>query len=118
MHQLLDSKVRKHQKSDDNEKNYQKIKELAEISYKCYYSCLAKTRKYAIRLDNGAKEVELAVSVDDIIDEAVSIDAEFKDGDEKKRTNWVYKFMARKHLAVRTTNPVSQNAAAAKVPVR
>ena len=60
----------------------------------------------------------MAVSTHDVIDKAVSIDPELKEGDEKKRIHWMYKFMACKHLAVRTRTRVSQDTAASMFPVK
>ena len=105
-------------------KNYQIIKEFAEKSPKRV------TIHPGRKLDNPnlenmvfdwimeQRKAELAVSTGDVIDKAVSIDPEFMEGDEKKRIYWVYRFMLRKHLAVRTRTHVSQDTAAAMLPVK
>lgn len=42
----------------------------------------------------------MAVSTLNNTDKIVSIDPEFKFGDEKKRIRWIHKFMIHKHLAL------------------
>ena len=62
--------------------------------------------------------MELAVSTLDIINKAVSIDPEFKEGDQKNRIYWVSRFIARKNLAIRTRTCVSQDSEAGMLPVK
>lgn len=51
---------------------------------------------------------ELAVSTQDIIDKALSIDATFLDADGKRLFYWVHQFMRRNHFGVRIRTRVSQ----------
>ncbi len=61
---------------------------------------------------NAQRDDEYAVSTSDIIDRAVSIALTFYDGDEKKLFYWVYRFMRRMNVSVRTRTRVSQVLAA------
>ena len=51
------------------------------------------------------------VTTDDIICKAVSLDAQFKNGDTKKMHKWVYKSMARNNFCVRTATRIAQKTA-------
>ena len=64
------------------------------------------------------RRAKLAVFTTDIIDKAVSIYSEFKNGDEKKRLHWIYKLMARYKLSVRTRTRVIQISADAMQTVK
>ena len=64
------------------------------------------------------REEEMPVSTADIIDRAVYLQPDFKHGDEKKRIYWVYEFLKRRHLSVRTRTRVSQITNAAMQPVK
>ena len=50
----------------------------------------------------------LAVSTLNVIDKARQIDASFRNGYQKKLVYWVYDFMKRRHLSVRTRTPKIQ----------
>ena len=54
----------------------------------------------------------------DIIDKAVSLNPNFKDGDEKKRIYWVYDSLKRRNLTVRTRTHHSQIKSAAMQSVK
>ena len=54
------------------------------------------------------RKAELAVSMQDNVDNALSIDSTFRNGDVGKLNNWVYDFMMRRHLGVRTRTCKSQ----------
>ncbi len=105
-------------------KNYPKIKELATKSPK--KSPIHPGKKVenhdleALVFDWVVKErrAKLAVFTTDFIDKAVSIYSESKNRDEKQRLHWVYKFMARYKLSVRTRTRVSQISADAMQPVK
>ena len=64
------------------------------------------------------REKEKAISTSDIIDRAVFLCPDFKNGDEKKRIYWVYEFLHRWNLSVRTRTRVSQITNAAMQPVK
>ena len=61
---------------------------------------------------------EHSISTTDIIDKAVSLDPNFKNGNEITLRNWVYQFLKRNNLAIRTRTRVSQIKAAEMEPVR
>ena len=63
------------------------------------------------------RKAELAVSTTNIIDKAAFVCPDFKDGNEKKRLHWDYKFLRRYKLSVRTGTRVSQITANAMLPV-
>ena len=63
-------------------------------------------------------DAELAVSTTDIIDKALSINPLFKSGNHVTLTGWVYRFMVRNNLSVRTRTRVSQITDAAMQSVR
>ena len=94
--------------------NYPKIKEMAmESPQKCTLLHGRKIQNPEIEeaLYAWIKEqrsAELCVSTHDVIDKAISIDPEFKNGDEKTLLAWVYKFLQCRNLSVRTRTRVSQ----------
>ena len=59
------------------------------------------------------REAELAGFTIDVIDQALSIDSEFRNGDLCKLHDWVYEFMKRRYLAIcnRTRKSQITNAA-------
>ena len=61
---------------------------------------------------------ELAVSTLEIIDKALSIDPQFKNGSSPTLQNWVYRFTKRHSLSVRTRTRVSQVTSTALQSVR
>ena len=68
-----------------------------------------RTRTNSIQLDDETKrEKELSVSTSDIVDHAVSLDPNFKDGRESFLCSWVYKFMKRYNLTTRWCTRKSQ----------
>ena len=64
------------------------------------------------------RRAELAVSTLEIIDKALSIDPQFKNGNSTTLQNWVYRFMKRHSLSVRTRTRVSQVISTAMQSVR
>ena len=64
------------------------------------------------------RNAELAVSTIDIIDKAMSIDANFRSGDQGKLMHWVYEFIKRRRLSVRTRTHKSQITDAAMQSVK
>ena len=57
---------------------------------------------------NQLRNEEIGESTQDIIDKAVSIEPAFKNGNERKRREWVYHFLRRHDLTVRVRTLVSQ----------
>lgn len=57
---------------------------------------------------NQQRNEEMGLSIQYIIDKAVSIDPTFKDGNEAKRRVWVCHFLSRNDLTVRVRTRVSQ----------
>ncbi len=64
------------------------------------------------------RDAELAVSTLDIVDKAMSIDANFRDGNQVRLMGWVYDFMKRRRLCVRTRTRKSQITNAAMQSVK
>ena len=54
------------------------------------------------------REAELAVSTQDFVEKALSIEPTFRNGDAGKRKNWVYDFLKRRNLSIRTRTSKSQ----------
>ena len=61
---------------------------------------------------------ELAVSTTDVIEKAVALLPNFKGNNENRRIYWVYDFLKRRNLSVRTRTRVSQITNAAMQPVK
>ena len=64
------------------------------------------------------RNAEIVVSMSDIIDKALSIHPQFKNGNLVTLTGWVYRIMVRSKLSVRTCTRVSQITDAAMKSVR
>ena len=59
-------------------------------------------------LGTDQRRAELAVSTLEIIDKALSIDPQFKNGNTAKLQNWIYRSMKRHSFSVRTRTRVSR----------
>ena len=64
------------------------------------------------------REAELAVSAIDVIGKATSVDSEFRNADFCKLHDWVYQFMKRRNVAIRTRTRKSQVTNAAMQDVK
>ena len=64
------------------------------------------------------REEELAVSAHGITDKALSIESQFHEGNRKKLTYWVYEYMKRRNLSIRTRTRKSQVTDAAMQQVK
>ena len=105
-------------------KNYENIKEGAAASPR-KLTLHPGAKAEAIELETQLydwvteqREAELAVSTLEIIDKALSINPQFKNGNAITLQNWVYRFMKRHSLSVRSRTRVSQVTQSAMQSVR
>ena len=105
-------------------KNVQVIERLALLNPKKLSTNKGRKLENAELEDNihswvmDQRNTELAVSTIDIIGKAMSIDANFRRGDQGKLMHWVYEFMKRRRLSVDTRTRKSQITAAAMQSVK
>ena len=94
--------------------NYNETKSVAEQSPKKQTVHSVKQVAYQALEDELYDRVkdqrasELCVTTQDIIDKAISICPTSKNGDSKKQHYWVYQFINRRELSIRTSNSVVQ----------
>ena len=93
--------------------NYNEIKNMAEQSPKKQTVHSGRQVEYKVLEDElyewviDQRASELCVTTQYIVDKAISICPTFKNGDNKKQRYWVYEFINRRGLSIRTRTRVA-----------